>query len=108
MPQKNFHSVHFSFLSYLHCVFKLYSTGNSAVKANNETALQYFRKAAEMVRISWWFGYFFTSKRLLNDDIFQGNPVGQSGVGLMYLFGKGVQKVERIKCLFSRPCFSCS
>jgi TPR repeat protein len=27
---------------------------------------------------------------------------------LMYLFGKGVQKVERIKCLFSRPCFSCS
>jgi hypothetical protein len=61
-----------------------------------------------MVRISWWFGYFFTSKRLLNDDIFQGNPVGQSGVGLMYLFGKGVQKVERIKDLLSRPCFSCS
>ena len=37
------------------------------VAQNNETALKYFKKAAAL-----------------------GNPVGQSGLGLMYLYGKGV------------------
>lgn len=39
------------------------------MKANNETALKYFKKAAEL-----------------------NNPVGQSGLGLMYLHGRGVPK----------------
>jgi SEL1 protein len=39
------------------------------VKQDNETAYKYFKKAADL-----------------------GNPVGQSGLGLMYLHGKGVTK----------------
>lgn len=39
------------------------------IKQDNQTAFKYFKKAAD-----------------------QGNPVGQSGLGLMYLHGKGVPK----------------
>jgi len=28
----------------------------------------------------------------------QGNAIGQSGLGLMYMFGKGVEKVTNLKC----------
>ena len=48
---------------------KMYLEGGGVVAQNNETALKYFNKAA-----------------LLN------NPVGQSGLGLMYLYGKGIAK----------------
>lgn len=42
----------FSFLSIIISIFfKLYSSGNSAIKADNETALKYFKKAAEQVRV---------------------------------------------------------
>jgi SEL1 protein len=43
--------------------------GSQVVQQSNETALKYFEMAAE-----------------------KGNPVGQSGLGLMYLYGKGVDK----------------
>merc|ERR1712112_149954 len=46
---------------------KMYLEGGDAVAQNNETALKYFKKAAAL-----------------------GNPVGQSGMGLMYLYGKGI------------------
>ena len=47
----------------------MYLEGSDAVKQDNDTAYKYFSKAAEM-----------------------GNPVGQGGLGLMYLYGKGVEK----------------
>ena len=47
--------------------YQMYLEGSSVVKQNNETALQYFRRAAE-----------------------QNNPLGQSGLGLMYLHGRAV------------------
>lgn len=47
----------------------MYLEGSPIVKQNNETALRYFEMAAE-----------------------KGNPVGQSGLGLIYLHGKGVSK----------------
>lgn len=39
------------------------------MKQDNDTAYKYFKKAADM-----------------------GNPVGQSGLGIMYLHGKGVEQ----------------
>lgn len=48
---------------------KIYLEGSEYIDADNETALKYFTKAAEL-----------------------GNPVGQSGLGIMYLQGKGVPK----------------
>lgn len=47
----------------------MYLEGSAAVKQSNETARKYFENAAE-----------------------KGNPVGQSGLGLMYLYGKGVKR----------------
>ena len=35
---------------------------------------------------------------------FQGNPIGQGGLGVMYLYGKGVDRVFKAKPLFS--CFT--
>uniref|UniRef100_A0A8C9W5V1 SEL1L adaptor subunit of SYVN1 ubiquitin ligase n=1 Tax=Scleropages formosus TaxID=113540 RepID=A0A8C9W5V1_SCLFO len=46
---------------------QMYSEGSEFVPQNNETALQYFKKAADL-----------------------GNPVGQSGLGMAYLYGRGV------------------
>ncbi|XP_051867007.1 protein sel-1 homolog 1-like [Pristis pectinata] len=46
---------------------KMYSEGNEVVPQSNETALMYFRMAAE-----------------------RGNPIGLTGLGLVYLYGKGV------------------
>lgn len=48
---------------------KMYLEGNDAVEADTTKALKWFQKAAE-----------------------QGSPVGQSGLGLMYLTGKGLPK----------------
>ena len=45
----------------------MYLEGNDVVQQDNITALKYFERAAEL-----------------------GNPVGQSGLGFMYLYGKGV------------------
>lgn len=39
------------------------------MKQDNKTAYKYFKKAADL-----------------------GNPVGQSGLGLMYLYGRGVER----------------
>ena len=47
----------------------MYLEGNDAVPADNTTALRWFQRAAD-----------------------QGSPVGQSGLGLMYLTGRGLQK----------------
>jgi len=52
-----------------HARSQIYLEGNEIVKQNNETAYKYFKKAAEL-----------------------GNPVGQSGLGLMYLYGMGVDR----------------
>uniref|UniRef100_A0A8C4DXQ9 Protein sel-1 homolog 1 n=1 Tax=Dicentrarchus labrax TaxID=13489 RepID=A0A8C4DXQ9_DICLA len=46
---------------------KMYSEGSDYLPQNNETALQYFKKASDL-----------------------GNPVGQSGLGMAYLYGRGV------------------
>ncbi|KAF3849713.1 hypothetical protein F7725_019432 [Dissostichus mawsoni] len=46
---------------------KMYSEGSEYLHQNNETALQYFKKASDL-----------------------GNPVGQSGLGMAYLYGRGV------------------
>lgn len=48
---------------------QIYLEGSEIVKQDNETAYKYFKKAAEL-----------------------GNPVGQSGLGLMYLYGMGVER----------------
>lgn len=48
---------------------KMYLEGSEQVKTDNETAFKYFKKAADL-----------------------GNPVGQSGLGVMYLQGRGVPK----------------
>ena len=48
---------------------KMYLEGGEAVAQNNETAFKYFKTAAGL-----------------------GNPVGQSGLGLLALYGKGVEK----------------
>jgi TPR repeat protein len=50
-------------------VIQIYLEGSDIVKQDNDTAYKYFKKAADL-----------------------GNPVGQSGLGLMYLYGKGVDK----------------
>lgn len=50
------------------------------MKQDNETALKYFKKAADL-----------------------NNPVGLSGLGLMYLYGKGVeQDLEKAFKYFSQ------
>lgn len=52
-----------------HTYLQIYLEGSEIVKQDNETAYKYFKKAAEL-----------------------GNPVGQSGLGLMYLYGMGVER----------------
>lgn len=47
----------------------MYLEGNEYVKQDNGTAYKFFLRAAEM-----------------------GNPVGQSGLGMMYLYGNGVPR----------------
>ena len=48
----------------------MYSEGGPLVKQDNATALKYFKKAAD-----------------------QNNAIGQSGLGLLYLHGQGVEQV---------------
>lgn len=50
-------------------MLQIYLEGNDVVKPNNDTAYKYFKKSADM-----------------------GNPVGQSGLGMMYLQGRGVER----------------
>lgn len=50
-------------------IIQIYLDGSDDIKQDNETALKYFKKASDL-----------------------GNPVGQSGLGLMYLYGRGVDK----------------
>jgi len=44
---------------------------------------------------------FFDISKAIFDSCFalclQGNAIGQSGLGLMYMFGKGVEKVRNLK-----------
>jgi TPR repeat protein len=54
---------------YSNVAIQIYLEGSDIVKQDNDTAYKYFKKAADL-----------------------GNPVGQSGLGLMYLYGKGVDK----------------
>lgn len=48
----------------------MYAEGNEWVKQDNATAFKHFKKAAD-----------------------QHNPIGQSGLGMLYLHGRGVEKV---------------
>lgn len=48
---------------------QIYLEGSEMVKADNATAYKYFKKAADL-----------------------GNPVGQSGLGMMHLEGRGVDR----------------
>lgn len=48
---------------------KIYLDGSDDVKADNDTAFKYFKKASDL-----------------------NNPVGLSGLGMMYLYGRGVEK----------------
>lgn len=50
-------------------MFQIYLDGSDEVEANNDTAFKYFKKASEL-----------------------NNPVGLSGLGLMYLYGRGVER----------------
>ena len=52
----------------MYTFLQIYLEGSDIVKQDNETAYKYFKKAAKL-----------------------GNPVGQSGLGLMYLYGRGVE-----------------
>ena len=54
-------------IEYKNLLSQMHLDGTSYVKQNNETAYRYFKKAAD-----------------------QNNAVGQSGLGLMYLHGRGV------------------
>ena len=47
----------------------MYMEGSALIKQDNDTAFRYFKKAAD-----------------------QNNSVGQSGLGLMYLHGRGVEQ----------------
>lgn len=51
------------------CLFQIYLDGGDGIEPNNDTAFKYFKKASDL-----------------------NNPVGQSGLGLMYLYGRGVKK----------------
>lgn len=48
---------------------QIYLDGSDEIEQNTEIALKYFKKASEL-----------------------NNPVGFSGLGLMYLYGKGINK----------------
>ena len=48
---------------------QIYLDGSDEIEQNTEVALKYFKKASEL-----------------------NNPVGFSGLGLMYLYGKGISK----------------
>lgn len=78
----------------------MYSDGSEFLPQNNETALKYFKKASELVGIN-----ISTSVRIdqltfsgsfihLGLSFAQGNPVGQSGLGMAYLYGRGVPVVS--------------
>lgn len=50
-------------------LLQIYLEGSDVVKQDNDTAFKFFKKAADM-----------------------GNPIGQSGLGIMYMQGKGVER----------------
>lgn len=79
-------------------VLQMYSDGSEFLPQNNETALKYFKKASELVgmtllclnfkvNVDMWCVYLRFSSA-------QGNPVGQSGLGMAYLYGRGVSVVN--------------
>lgn len=61
----------------------MYAEGNEWVKQDNNTAFKYFNKAAD-----------------------QHNPIGQSGLGMLYLHGRGIEKV-RWPVEWQLPCIDC-
>ena len=70
---------------------KMHLEGSDVVKQDNDTAMMYFKKAADQVR-SYLSTVFIIRLKQITTYSFQKNPVGQSGLGLMYLHGKGVKK----------------
>lgn len=41
------------------------------------------------------YGCFFEDTfHLIDMSLIQGNPVGQTGLGMLYMYGKGVDKVK--------------
>ena len=63
----------------IHACSQMYLEGNEYIQQDNDTAFKFFKRAADL-----------------------GNPVGQSGLGLMYLYGNGVPKnYEKALQLFS-------
>jgi TPR repeat protein len=52
----------------------MYSEGSPFVPQNNVTAFQYYKKAAD-----------------------KNNPIGQAGLGMMYLHGQGIEKVNNLE-----------
>lgn len=41
------------------------------------------------------YGCFFEDTfQLIDMSLIQGNPVGQTGLGMLYMYGKGVDKVK--------------
>ena len=57
----------------------MYSEGSPVVPQNNETAFKYFKKASD-----------------------KNNPIGQAGLGAMYLNGQGVDKVRIVQTLYTQ------
>lgn len=86
----------------------MYSEGSEFLPQNNETALQYFKKASDLVRAQLWtaaLAYVWNwvvcpvSIRCSYHNFLlflQGNPVGQSGLGMAYLYGRGVPVVKNV------------
>lgn len=86
---------------------QMYSEGSTFLPQNNETALQYFKKASDLVNadglnsglhslVSSESGLELSDGQswCLRGCCLQGNPVGQSGLGMAYLYGRGVPVVR--------------
>lgn len=49
----------------------MYSEGSDVVPQSNETALQYFKKAADMVWLSVSWNYSMCTKKLISSEMLQ-------------------------------------
>lgn len=85
----------------------MYSDGSEFLPQNNETALKYFKKASELVGMTKLCLVLLSLSESLKKEfpfcwicvylglcLAQGNPVGQSGLGMAYLYGRGVPVVN--------------
>ena len=77
---------------------KMYLDGTQATPQDNPRAFEFFMKSADKVsqRVLFILLYLPIILYLFGDDsdiLFQNNAMGQSGLGIMYLQGRGVKKV---------------